>query len=132
MNEQARLGLKAQKLIGEAEATVTALERLDLTDAQKRDKRFYNADSILVFNLNTCGFKAGDTGKLRGVTNKHLLIESGNRIRPCLLYTSLPNKKLLFQSRFRQLSPRCCSAGVLLWSVRCIGSTRPHQAALPN
>jgi conjugative relaxase-like TrwC/TraI family protein len=82
VNEQARLGLKAQKLIGEAEATVTALERLDLTDAQKRDKRFYNADSILVFNLNTCGFKAGDTGKLRGVTNKHLLIESGNRIRP--------------------------------------------------
>ena len=82
VNEQARLGLKAQKLIGEAEATVTALERLDLTDAQKRDKRFYNTDSILVFNRNTCGFKAGDMGKLRGVTNKHLLIESGNRIRP--------------------------------------------------
>lgn len=82
VNEQVRLGLKAQKLIGEAEATVTTLERLDLTDAQKRDKRFYNTDSILVFNRNTCGFKAGDMGKLRGVTNKHLLVESGNRIRP--------------------------------------------------
>jgi len=36
----------------------------------------------LVFNRNTCGFKAGDTGKLQGITNKHLLVESGNRIRP--------------------------------------------------
>ncbi len=82
VNEQVRLGLKAQKLIGEAETTVTAFERLDLTDAQKRDKRFYNADSILVFNRNTCGFRAGDAGKLQGITNKHLLVESGNRIRP--------------------------------------------------
>jgi hypothetical protein len=54
---------------------------MDLTDAQKRDKRFYNADSVLIFNRNTCGFKAGDAGKLQGVTNKHLLVESGNRIR---------------------------------------------------
>ena len=77
-----REGLKAQKLIGENETPVTALERQDLTDAQKRDKRFYNADSVLVFNHNTCGFKAGDTGKLQGITNKHLFIESGNRIRP--------------------------------------------------
>jgi conjugative relaxase-like TrwC/TraI family protein len=82
VNEQVRLGLKAQKLIGEAEATVTTMERLDLTDAQKRDKRFYNTDSVLVFNRNTCGFKAGDMGKLQGITNKHLLVESGNRIRP--------------------------------------------------
>ena len=82
VNEQVRLGLKSQKLIGEAETTVTTLERVDLTDAQKRDKRFYNADSVLIFNRNTCGFKAGDAGQLQGITNKHLLIESGNRIRP--------------------------------------------------
>jgi conjugative relaxase-like TrwC/TraI family protein len=82
VNERVREVLKAQKLIGETETTVTALERVDLTDAQKRDKRFYNSDSVLIFNRNTCGFKAGDAGKLQGVTNKHLLIESGNRIRP--------------------------------------------------
>ena len=75
-------GLKAQKLIGEAETTVTALERQDLTDAQKRDKRFYNADSVLVFNRPMAGFKSGNTGKLRGITDKHLLIEADNRIRP--------------------------------------------------
>jgi conjugative relaxase-like TrwC/TraI family protein len=82
VNEQVRLGLKAQKLIGEAETTVTALERQDLTDAQKRDKRFYQPDSVLVFNRPTSGFKSGSTGKLRGVTDKHLLIEADHRIRP--------------------------------------------------
>ena len=82
VNEQVRLGLKAQKLIGEAETTITALERQDLTDAQKRDKRFYQPDSVLVFNRPTAGFKSGSTGKLCGITYKHLLIEADHRIRP--------------------------------------------------
>jgi hypothetical protein len=58
------------------------LERQDLTDAQKRDKRFYQMDSILVFNRPTAGFKSGSVGKLRGITEKHLLIEADHRIRP--------------------------------------------------
>ena len=82
VNEQVRLGLKAQKLISEAETTVTALERQDLTDAQKRDKRFYQPDSILVFNRPTTGFKSGSAGKLCGITDRHLLIEADHRIRP--------------------------------------------------
>ncbi|MGH7950404.1 MAG: MobF family relaxase [Limisphaerales bacterium] len=82
INEKARLGLKAQKLISDAETMVTALERQDLTDAQKRDKRFYQPDAVLVFNRPTAGFKSGSAGKLRGMTNKHLLIEADNRIRP--------------------------------------------------
>jgi conjugative relaxase-like TrwC/TraI family protein len=82
LNDTVREGLKSQKLIGETETAVTALERQDLTDAQKRDKRFYQPDSVLVFNQNTCGFKAGETGTLQGITQKGLLVESGNRIRP--------------------------------------------------
>jgi conjugative relaxase-like TrwC/TraI family protein len=82
VNEQVRLGLKARKLIGDAETSVTALERQDLTDAQKRDKRFYQPESILVFNRPTAGFKSGSTGKLCGITNKHVLIEADHRIRP--------------------------------------------------
>jgi conjugative relaxase-like TrwC/TraI family protein len=82
VNEQVRLGLKAQKLIGDAETVVTALERQDLTDAQKRDKRFYQPESVLVFNRPTAGFKSGSAGKLRGITDKHLLIEADHRIRP--------------------------------------------------
>jgi conjugative relaxase-like TrwC/TraI family protein len=82
VNEQVRLGLKARKLIGEAETVVKALERQDLTDAQKRDKRFYQPESILVFNRPTSGFKSGSAGKLCGITNKHVLIEADHRIRP--------------------------------------------------
>jgi len=82
VNERVRDGLKAQKLIGEKETAVTTLERIDLTDAQKRDKRFYHADAVLVFNRPVVGFKQGNTGKLRGVTDKHLLVESENCIRP--------------------------------------------------
>jgi hypothetical protein len=82
VNEQVRLGLKAQKLIGADETMVTALERQDLTDAQKRDKRFYQPDSVLVFNRPTAGFKSGSAGKLRGITDRHLLIEADNRIGP--------------------------------------------------
>src|ERR1022692_3627779 len=82
VNEQVRLGLKTRKLIGEAETAVTALDRQDLTDAQKRDKRFYQPNSILVFNRPTAGFKSGSAGKLCGITSKHLLIEADHRIRP--------------------------------------------------
>ncbi|MFZ0826829.1 MAG: MobF family relaxase [Verrucomicrobiia bacterium] len=84
VNEQVRLGLKTQKLIGEVETTVTALERQDLTDAQKRDKRFYQPVSVLVFNRPTAGFKSGSAGKLCGITDRHLLIEADHRIRPVL------------------------------------------------
>jgi hypothetical protein len=82
VNEQVRFGLKTRKLIGEVETTVTVLERQDLTGAQKRDKRFYQPNSILVFNRPTAGFKSGSTGKLCGITGKHLLIEADHRIRP--------------------------------------------------
>jgi conjugative relaxase-like TrwC/TraI family protein len=82
LNDTIRRSLKSQKLIGDDETTVTALERQDLTDAQKRDKRFYQSDSVLVFNRPAAGFKAGSVGKLHGITDKHLLIEADNRIRP--------------------------------------------------
>lgn len=82
LNDTIRRGLKSQKMIGDDETTVTALERQDLTDAQKRDKRFYQSDSVLVFNRPAAGFKSGSIGKLRGMTDKHFLIESENRIRP--------------------------------------------------
>src|ERR1700733_15024144 len=82
VNERVREGLKAENLIGETETAVTTLERMDLTDAQKRDKRFYHADAVLVFNRPVVGFKQNSFGKLRGVTEKHLLVELENCIRP--------------------------------------------------
>ena len=82
VNEQVRDGLKAKGLVGQEETTVTALERLDLTDAQKRDARSYTPDSVVVFNRPVSGYKPGDTGRLLAVTDKHLLIEANQRIRP--------------------------------------------------
>ena len=82
VNERVRDGLKTQGLIGQEETAVTALERLDLTDAQKRDARSYAPDSIVVFNRPVSGYKPGDAGRLLAITDKHLLIEANQRIRP--------------------------------------------------
>jgi hypothetical protein len=84
LNDTIWLGLKSQKLIGEAETPGTALERTDLTDAQKCDKRYYQLESVLVFNRPTAGFKSGNARKFCGITCRHLLIEADNRIRPVI------------------------------------------------
>ena len=81
INERVRLGLRSKDLIGKSDSTVTALNRLDLTDAQKRDKRFYPEDAVIVFNRKTGDFTKGETGKLWATTPKHLLVESGEKIR---------------------------------------------------
>jgi ATP-dependent exoDNAse (exonuclease V) alpha subunit len=75
INERIRLGLKANGLVGQNDWIVTALSRLDLTDAQKQDQRFYPADAVIVFNRKTGPFAKGETGKLRAATSTHLLIE---------------------------------------------------------
>jgi conjugative relaxase-like TrwC/TraI family protein len=79
INDRIRLGLKNKGLIGQDDLTVTALNRLDLTDAQKRDKRFYPEDAVIVFNRKTGDFAKGEAGKLWATTPTHLVIgaESG-------------------------------------------------------
>lgn len=81
INERIRLGLRSKDLIGKSDSTVTTLGRLDLTDAQKRDRRFYPDDALIVFNRKVADFAKGETGRLRAVTSKHLLVESGKKIR---------------------------------------------------
>jgi conjugative relaxase-like TrwC/TraI family protein len=85
VNEQVRNGLKAHGLLGQNETAITTLERLDLTDAQKRDKRFYHQNTVLVFNRPINGFNPGDSGRMRAITDKHVLIECNDRIRPVAL-----------------------------------------------
>ncbi len=82
MNEAVRAKLKAKGRVGQTDVIVTALEQVDLTDAQKRDTRFYLPESVLVFNRDTAGFKAGSSGKLLHLTDRHLLVEAEGRIRP--------------------------------------------------
>ena len=46
-----------------------------MTDAQKRDARSYDANSVLVFNRDVRGFKAGESALLKEVGDTHLLVE---------------------------------------------------------
>jgi hypothetical protein len=51
-----------------------------LTEAQKRDPRSYGDNSVLVFNRKVRGFQAGDSARLRALTETHLVVESGERV----------------------------------------------------
>lgn len=79
VNETVREALKAEGFIKKRERTVTALERTYLTDAQKKDARFYTPSSVLVFNRNACGFKKGQVAKLVSIAPNGLLIESEDK-----------------------------------------------------
>jgi conjugative relaxase-like TrwC/TraI family protein len=81
INERIRIGLRRAGLIDKADATVTAHERLDLTDAQKRDKRFYPANVVIVFNRETGDFAKGEVGKLLVATPTHLLVKAEKRVQ---------------------------------------------------
>lgn len=88
VNDQIRSALKREKLVGEKESVVTAYQPVDLTEAQKRDPRSYNENSVLVFNRKVQGFAPGDCARLRGVTETHLVVESAQRV------ASIPFKHL--------------------------------------
>ncbi|HEY3856741.1 MAG TPA: AAA family ATPase, partial [Verrucomicrobiae bacterium] len=81
LNENIRRELQTDGLIGKEDTAVTACVRRDLTPAQKRDKRFYDDDSVLVFQRKTGGIGRGETGRLWDITATHLLVEVGGRIR---------------------------------------------------
>jgi conjugative relaxase-like TrwC/TraI family protein len=80
VNDEIRAALKTEKRIGETETPVTAFVPLDLTDAQKRDMRSYAPNSALVFNRDVRGFKAGESARMKAVTDDCLIVESDNRI----------------------------------------------------
>ena len=81
INERIRIGLRRAGLIDKADSTVTAHERLNLTDAQKHDRRFYPDNAVIVFNRETKDFQKGDCGKLLKATPTHLLVQTENKVR---------------------------------------------------
>jgi conjugative relaxase-like TrwC/TraI family protein len=81
INERIRIGLRRVSLIDKADLTVTAFERLDLTDAQKRDARFYPANAVIVFNRETKDFAKGEVGTLLKATPTHLLVKAEKRVQ---------------------------------------------------
>jgi ATP-dependent exoDNAse (exonuclease V) alpha subunit len=81
VNDRVRTALKSRGLVGADEQTVTALEPVDLTGAQKRDRRFYGEDSVVVLNRNVGGFKKGQTSRLVAITRNGLVLEGANIVR---------------------------------------------------
>ena len=79
VNSRVRDALKGKGLLGAADSAVQALERMDLTNAQKRDMRFYPQDAVIVFNQKVRNAQPGAKGKLAGILKSSVLIEVGGK-----------------------------------------------------
>jgi len=81
VNERIRDTLRRQGVLGAEDVKVRALERLDLTDAQKRDSRFYSDQSVLVLNRDVAGMKRGTQCRLVEIGENSLIVEGAGKIR---------------------------------------------------
>jgi ATP-dependent exoDNAse (exonuclease V) alpha subunit len=75
VNSRVRDALKSKGLLGANDVTVQVLEKSDLTNAQKRDKRFYPKDNVIVFNQKVRQAGPGASGKLLGIVKIGVLVE---------------------------------------------------------
>jgi conjugative relaxase-like TrwC/TraI family protein len=81
INDAIRERLRERGLLARNETEITALEQIDLTQAQKLDTRHYPADCVLVFNRDLNGWRRGERGKLIAITGKRLAFEVNGRVR---------------------------------------------------
>ncbi|MEO8352070.1 MAG: AAA family ATPase, partial [Chthoniobacteraceae bacterium] len=81
VNESVRAALKRAGLVQAEDHAVTTLEAVNLTDAQKRDARSYEPDSVLMFNRDTSGFRKGQRGRMLAISENAIIVEGGNKIR---------------------------------------------------
>ena len=79
VNSKVRDALKGKGLLGANDVTVQALDKLDLTNAQKRDKRFYPQDAVIVFNQKVRQAEPGTRGKLAGIVEAGILVKIDDR-----------------------------------------------------
>ncbi len=75
VNSRVRDALKSKGLLGAKDVTVHALEKHDLTNAQKRDARFFPKDGVIVFNQKVRQAAPGAKGKLLGIVKTGVLVE---------------------------------------------------------
>ena len=79
VNSRVRDALKAKGLLGASDAAIQVLDRLDLTNAQKRDERFFPKDAVVVFNQKIREAEPGAKGKLAGIVKAGVLVEVDGR-----------------------------------------------------
>jgi ATP-dependent exoDNAse (exonuclease V) alpha subunit len=75
INSKVRDALKEKGLLGANDVSVEALDKLDLTNAQKRDQRFYPKNAVIVFNQKVRQAEQGKHGKLAGIVKAGILVE---------------------------------------------------------
>jgi conjugative relaxase-like TrwC/TraI family protein len=100
INSRVRDALKAKGLLGANDTTVQVLDRLDLTNAQKRDERFYPQDAVVIFNQKVREAKPGARGKVAYILKTGVQVEVGGK------FVTVSNKMLRHISvcRPRELS----------------------------
>ena len=80
VNSAVRAALKMHDLLGGDEKTVTALEKVDLSDAQKRDARFYQPGFLVALNRDCARFRKGRCGTFVAVTRKGVVLQVEDQI----------------------------------------------------
>jgi conjugative relaxase-like TrwC/TraI family protein len=88
VNSRVREALKSKGRLGIHDTTVQVLDRLDLTNAQKRDQRFYSQDAVIVFNQKVRDAEPGAKGKLAGILKSSVLVEVAGK------FVTVSNKML--------------------------------------
>jgi conjugative relaxase-like TrwC/TraI family protein len=99
VNSRVRDALKAKGLLDANDTVVQVLDKLDLTNAQKRDDRFYPKDAVVVFNQKVREAEPGTKGKLAGIVKAGVLVEVNER------FVNVSNKML---DRISVCLPREC------------------------
>lgn len=80
VNEAIRDELKSRQLIEPENHPITTLKPVDLTNAQKQDKRYHTEDTTIVFNRNHRGFKKGDESKLLLAGKDSLILQGDGKV----------------------------------------------------
>jgi conjugative relaxase-like TrwC/TraI family protein len=80
INEQVRSRLKDAGVLGREEIAVQALERLDLTNAQKRDARHHEPGTVVILNQKVADLPPGSTAKFRQAVAGAVLLETDDKL----------------------------------------------------
>ena len=97
VNEAIRTELKSRKIIKKKNHQITTLKPIDLTNAQKHDKRYHTEDTVILFNRNFGKFKKGEQATHLLSSDDRLVVHSEGKIAELLLkkldYISLYKKQ---------------------------------------
>jgi conjugative relaxase-like TrwC/TraI family protein len=80
VNTRIRRDLRASALLAGLEESITSLRQVDLTTAQKSDPRYYPEDHVVVFNQSVGRCQRGDIGRVRGITKRGAVIDTGHSL----------------------------------------------------